>query len=87
MTNKTNHSKYWPELLAIFEEHFKKGEKCECGRKLPCRSKAIMMLARIELLLREEELWKAVPHIKTEGETTATKGSWWQRRREKKDER
>ena len=55
MNNTNHHSKYWPELLAIFEEHFEKGEKCQCGRKLPCRSKAIVMIAKVEILLRNDD--------------------------------
>ena len=56
MENKINHSKYWTELLSIFEEHFEKGEKCPyCGEKSLCRGKAVFMLAKVELLLKNDE--------------------------------
>ena len=41
-------SKYWPQLVDILDSEFPKGEVKERGR-------AICMLAKIEMLLREEE--------------------------------
>ena len=34
-------NKFFNQLAEKLEEIFPKGEKCECGKKLPCRSKAL----------------------------------------------
>jgi len=44
---------FFDKLAEVLEREFIKGEKCSCGRKLPCRSKAIVLNAFANLFFRE----------------------------------
>ena len=52
MNGKYN-KKFFEQLSEQLEELFPKGEKCERGKKLPCRSKAILFNAYANLYLKE----------------------------------
>jgi len=43
--NKKQDKKYFNLLAERLEELFEKGEKCKCGKRLPCRSKALALNA------------------------------------------
>jgi hypothetical protein len=58
MTNESSiqyhlEEQFFDNLKEILEEQFPKGERCQCGRKLPCRSKAIVLNAYANLLFRK----------------------------------
>jgi hypothetical protein len=46
---------FFNKLVEILEEQFPKGEKCQCGEKLPCRSKALVLNAYSNLYFKEEK--------------------------------
>ena len=40
---------FFNELSEVLEKEFPKGERCSCGKKLPCRSKALVLNAYANL--------------------------------------
>jgi len=53
MTKKELKKEYFDKLCKVLEEEFEKGEKCQCGRKLPCRSKALVLNSYANIYLLE----------------------------------
>ena len=43
---------FFNKLAEKLEELFPKGERCQCGKKLPCRSKALAFNAFANIYLR-----------------------------------
>ncbi len=66
----TIEEEFFNKLYEVFEEMFPKGEKCKCGKKLPCRSKALVLNTYANLFFKEmkekwqEELIKKIKKIK-----------------------
>ena len=50
---KASMKEYFNKLAEKLEELFPKGEKCQCGRKLWCRSKSLSFNAFANIYLRE----------------------------------
>ena len=44
---------FFNKLAEVLEEYFPKGEKCQCGKRLPCRSKALVLNAYANIYFRE----------------------------------
>ena len=44
---------FYNKLAERLEEFFPKGEKCECGKKLPCRGKALVLNGYANIYLKE----------------------------------
>ena len=53
MTNEEIIKEFFNKLADKLEEHFEKGELCQCGKRLPCRSKALSFNAYANLYLKE----------------------------------
>ncbi len=58
--NMTIEEEFFNKLYYVLEKKFPKGEKCECGKKLPCRSKAIVLNAYANIFFKEmKEKWQS----------------------------
>ena len=53
-SNMKKEEEFFHRLSNILEEQFPKGEKCQCGRKLPCRSKALVLSAYANIFYNEK---------------------------------
>ncbi len=43
MSKETLKKEFWDKLVEVLEKEFPKGERCKCDKKLPCRSKALVL--------------------------------------------
>lgn len=44
---------FFNRLSEVLEEQFEKGELCKCGKRLPCRSKALVLNAYANIIFRD----------------------------------
>lgn len=44
---------FFNKLAEVLEEEFPKGELCQCGKRLPCRSRALVLNSYANLFFRE----------------------------------
>ena len=56
--------RFFNKLAEKLEEIFEKGERCECGKKLPCRSKALSFNAFANIFA--DEMIKELQELKIE---------------------
>lgn len=49
----TPEQQFFDELSDVLEKEFPKFEKCSCDKRLPCRSKALVLFAYANLYFRE----------------------------------
>lgn len=53
MKNPNTQKEYFDKLVEVLEKQFPKGEKCQCGKRLPCRSRALVLNAYANIYLKE----------------------------------
>ena len=44
---------FFDELSEVLEKEFPKGERCSCGKRLPCRSKALVLNAYANIIFKD----------------------------------
>lgn len=53
MTDKKIEKEFFNKLAEELENHYPKGERCECGKRLSARSKALIFNAYANIYLKE----------------------------------